>query len=358
MLLTWYLPQSRSRGSRGAPPPYSASPQKNCDSDESSDDGVELAKDEQEQESDDEENEAGEHEEEEEDDEEIRAEECEEEGDSEDETQVQKQGGRVRKADGVKRQKRLEMAKEDSEGVIPIQRSATPFWVENLQHLEIRGIGAPDQHPLERQMQEQAKHLLQTMPSKEHFEQRLELGLTRGEPWVQWLIRKGSMTLQVPAEDPIFEICKKLDFTRNKMDLINFHRNQRRHIGIAKLKGPLPSTCDPNHPYELYDNIMANEAIGEVAGINRTYGQLRLCKLVEQLAPNNTRSNRNQILADLAIKKPNDLSQEEKKSRIEKFKAEYQAGAKWKTVATVFGGDEVILIFAAASKLSQDAHDE
>ena len=134
------------------------------------------------------------------------------------------------------------------------------------------------------------------------------------------------MTLQVPVEDQVFQLCKRLDFNRNKTDLINFHKNQLANIGSARLKGPLRSPCDTDHPYDLYDVIEANNIVGEVADINRACGQLRLGKLVQELAPNNTRNAINQTLADLATAdlattKSKNLLQAAKDRRMKKFKA-------------------------------------
>lgn len=347
----WCFSQSRYRGvhTADAPPPYTASAGPLDEEGDSSDDGVELAVGEEDQDEEDEEREEGEGEED--DDEEEEEEEKDDDDDDEkEESQAEKQEeGSQEDSDDDQLQKERQ-GTEESEVVQQVKRSNKPIQEEMLQDFGLRRHTTYNLNAQEMQMHQEALRIIKSMATREEMEARIELGLTRGEPWTLWLVQRTSKILKMPVTNLAFDICKKLDFCNIQTSLVQFHKAQRDQIGSMKLKAPISSPCDIDSPCGIYKVLQEYGATTDVLRIFKAYGQLRLWDSVNKIISKGKKGRDHlKILDSLAL---SEHSNEKESDRKNKFRDEYHAGARWRDVASVFGGEEVILVFVAASKPS------
>ena len=271
---------------------------------------------------------------------------------NDEESDAGNQGEEAQKALDEEQLQGERQASEETEEIQQVKRSNRPIRQEMLQLLGPRGKSTYNLKPQEMQLHQQAFRIMKSMATRQEMECRMELGLTRGEQWALRLIRRNSRILKNPVTNVVFDFCKKLDFSNIQMSLVQFHQDQRDQIGSKKLKAPISCPCGIDNPYDIYDVLQEYGATTDVLRIFRAYGQLRLWDSVNQIMSKGKETDHSKILDKLALSKSSHLSNEKKGDRKKKFVSEYHAGARWQDVATVFGGEEVVMVFVSASMSS------
>lgn len=196
--------------------------------------------------------------------------------------------------------------------------------------------------------------------SKAEVDYKIETGLTRGDTNVIAKLRESTASLRIPDAGFVFELCQKLDFDRVQTALVKFHRNRRTEIGDNKKMDRIPSMCELKDPDAIYDALRITNAHTWVAKIHRAYGQMKLFDAINEKADKEVvhkpegREVMTYIwhLEELARRKAGNVSDDEKRAKIQNYKDEYHGGSKWAQVAKWFGGKSVVMVFIVAGRSS------
>ena len=186
----------------------------------------------------------------------------------------------------------------------------------------------------------------------------IERGLTNGDTEIVSKLRNNSPILRKPEVDIVFDLCQKFDSNCVRFELVQYLQNRFAEIGTVKKTDRVPSTCDLDHPDEIYDALCITQAHSSGAKIFRAYGQMRLFDKVNKLAQEDQAAAGAGLVKEeklflwhlerLAIRKAGNVSDSEKKAKIQNYKDEYHGGRKWTDVSKWFGGKGVVIVFVVA----------
>ncbi|KAK0513739.1 hypothetical protein JMJ35_003461 [Cladonia borealis] len=152
----------------------------------------------------------------------------------------------------------------------------------------------------------------------------------------------------------LFHICRKLPIRIVKAWLL---RELESRIVVPGQKTAIPSTADLYNPSDILDALQSIKMTTINAKANRAYGQMRLYKSVQGEIDGNYVPDpalkhgvaaHKSILSEMACRSAGNVSEKERKDRINSFNYEYDAGRKWLDVAKWFGGEGIVLIFTTA----------
>ena len=201
----------------------------------------------------------------------------------------------------------------------------------------------------------------------------IELGLVRGEEKIKEYVMKECFPLSdnhrannkwfSKADDlrELFLIFRKFPFRIVKDRLL---RELKSRIVVPGQKTAIPSTADLFNPSDILDALQTIKMTTINAKVNRAYGQMRLYKSVQGkieggYVPDNALTHgvaaHTSLLAKMACHSAGNVSEQERRDRINSFNYEYDAGKKWLEVAEWFGGEGIVLIFATAGVWNQSS---